>query len=221
MHTKYKSKIDSMPCWGILQETTGCDVDSLKEALAIYASLIHEWNTFAGLTSPRAVETELEGHIADSLSLAPAIASRLEGDKVLLDVGSGGGFPAIPLKMALPALHVVLMERSERKVGFLLKAKSILGLTNITVIQGEFPKNAPPETPAFITARAVEKHRKVSDGIAERIRRGSLFLCQSDSLLNDLGAMFHVEHVSDEWAEHGLRRGSLHLVSAPKPAQAE
>jgi 16S rRNA (guanine527-N7)-methyltransferase len=71
-------------------------------------------------------------HVADSLSLLPILAS-LEA-KDVLDVGSGGGLPAIPLAIAMPEVRFTLLEATGKKVRFLEAVAAALGLANVTVV---------------------------------------------------------------------------------------
>lgn len=186
---------------------------SALESLDAFVSLITQWNQIASLVSQKDVERLVENHIVDSLSLVSAMASKRLGDAALLDIGSGAGFPAVPLKLALPDLHVVLVERSERKVGFLRKVVGDLGLSNVTIFHGEFPRIPLDVQANAITARAVEKPKKLVRDILRAMPVGSVFLCQSSEPLTLNQGLFHVEHIDDEWRKRGLRRGELSLIT--------
>jgi 16S rRNA (guanine527-N7)-methyltransferase len=72
-------------------------------------------------------------HILDSLSLAPSLAARPELTRIL-DVGSGGGLPALPLAIALPERQFTLLEATGKKARFLSETARALGLENVSVI---------------------------------------------------------------------------------------
>ena len=154
----------------------------------------------------------LGAHVADSLSLVPYMPER----GLLLDIGSGGGFPAIPLKIVRPGLDVVLVERSSKKVGFLRKVIGALGLKGVKLVEGEFPVCCRDLRPDVVTARAVERGNKVLRQIAKFLPERARFLCQSGDPEGKLGEMFHVEHVEDGWSWQGLRRGELYIVTRKK-----
>lgn len=184
----------------------------MEEQLAAYLGLIREWNYFAGLVAPKDIPCLISEHLVDAVSLAPWIVAHFRQGCVLLDIGSGGGFPAIPLKVLLPGLALVMVERSAKKVGFLRKVIGALQLGGVSLRHGSFPETVADVQPDIITARAVEKSAKLNRAIASLVGRGAVYLCQSRvSAMSGLQE-FHVERVDDMWTTLGLRRGSLHLV---------
>ncbi|HIJ73104.1 MAG TPA: hypothetical protein HPP83_03280 [Candidatus Hydrogenedentes bacterium] len=185
--------------------------------IAQHAKLVREWNAFASLVSENDLTVIEDTHVVDSLSLAPWVIGAGGRGAALLDIGSGGGFPALPLKIALPELRVTLVERSERKVGFLLSAAGAMGLDGVTVVHGNFPEGVSGLSPDAVTARAVEKPDKVGKAILAFLPGGSTFLCQSGAALKNLPPMFHVERIHDAWSRAGLRRGELFVVQRLDP----
>lgn len=205
----------------------GIEVPEDSEArLAEHVRLVREWNRAVSLVS-RADLLELEPrHVVDSLSLAPVLAGRGLSGGILLDIGSGAGFPAIPLAVVLPELRVVLVERSERKVGFLRKVVGALGLERVRIYCGQFPKAVADVRPDAITARAVEQPGVVVESVGVFVERGAVFLCQAGDPREIAPGMFHVEHSADrfhvehwvdEWTRENLRRGQLYIVSPAPP----
>ncbi len=211
--------------WGEVQEGR----------LARYLDEIREWNAYASLVSCGDLE-RLEMHVVDSLSLGPVIGKL--GGGTVLDVGSGSGFPAIPLAILFsgagetpsPAgtpprndkeggggelvrpVRFVLVERSEKKAAFLKQVTGVLGLDRMEVVLGEFPGVVKGRKVDIVTARAVERPEKVIKGIVSFVQGGANYLCQSGDPSGWLRGMFHVEPIVDAWSEAGFRRGSLHLV---------
>jgi len=189
-----------------------------QDRLDRFVDLLQEWNAFAGLVAPGDLAHLEAAHIADSLSLAPVIKS-LAGDRArVLDIGSGGGFPAIPLKLALPGLAVTLVERNGKKVGFLRQALGTLHLEDVTILHGDFPAilRHYPVSPQVITARAVERPPRLIRALAEFLPVEATFLCQFGDPQPHLRAeLFHVEQFEDDWSRAGLRRGTLHLLRHP------
>lgn len=86
------------------------------------------WNARINLTSLDATEEVAELHLLDSLAVAPEIP----GGSRVLDVGTGGGFPGVPLAIARPDLRVELVDRTEKKVIFLRSTLARLGISNAT-----------------------------------------------------------------------------------------
>jgi 16S rRNA (guanine527-N7)-methyltransferase len=85
------------------------------------------------ITDPSEIETR---HFLDSLSAAVPLLDRLRGGEPLrlVDVGSGGGMPGLPLKIAFPALQVTLIESVHKKADFLRETVAQLGLTDVEVV---------------------------------------------------------------------------------------
>ena len=183
------------------------------EQLTQYGFLLRTWSTFTSLVSSGNLADLENLHVVDSLSLVDVVRANAAPGETILDIGSGGGFPAIPLAVALPDRKFVLMERSAKKVSFLRKVMGALGLGHVSLIHGSFPDDVPEAPPVVITARAVERSDAVLADIADILPEGCVFLCQSGDPTAKLDPeMFHVEHFEDEWARRGDRRGSLDLV---------
>lgn len=174
--------------------------------------LIREWNPVVSIVSQGDAEMLVERHLVDSLSLVKLTSDLTVRTGVLLDIGTGGGFPAIPIKVMLPDLQVILVERSIKRIGFLRKVVAALRLEGITIVEGVFPAAVVRVTPDVITARAVEEPDRILKGVVPFVEAGAVFLCQSGDPRGKLPARFHVEPVEDAWSRTGLRRGSLYLV---------
>jgi 16S rRNA (guanine(527)-N(7))-methyltransferase RsmG len=188
----------------------------IQGALNRYAALIREWNPRASLVSSGDIEEIERRHFPDALSLARFVIHACRGQELLLDIGSGAGLPAIPLKLLFPRMPVVLVERSERKVAFLKKVVAHLGLKEIRIVCTSFPEGMAGYSPRVITARAVERPGSVVRRILEFMPKGTTYLCQSAVPL-DPPEGFHVERVSDAWTRAALRRGSLRVVRREAP----
>lgn len=88
------------------------------------------WNRRVNLTAITDREEALEKHLVDSLTLCPLLVDAGR----FLDLGSGGGFPAIPLKIALPALAVVSVDAVQKKIAFQRHAVRHLGLSGFEAL---------------------------------------------------------------------------------------
>jgi 16S rRNA (guanine527-N7)-methyltransferase len=177
-----------------------------------YCDLIRAFNPVCGLVSSGDVDRLEERHIVDSLSLAPVLWRRGLAEGRLLDVGSGGGFPAIPLKLVLPGLDLTMVERSTKRLGFLRKVIGSLGLQGVRAVMGSFPGDIGEGPWDAVTARAVDKPKIILKGVEAILSGGGVFLCQFGEPDLEDSDMFHVEHIEDEWTRQGLRRGSLHII---------
>lgn len=177
-----------------------------------YTNLIREWNERVSLVSKGDLEKLRENHVIDSLSLALHVMEACGESGLLLDIGGGAGFPAIPLKILLPELPVCMVERSQKKSNFLRLVVNELALDDVEIRFGEFPHEADNIHPAAITARAVERAEKVRKAVYRYMPSGCTFLCQSSDPSGEVSRSFHVKAVVDEWKVRGLRRGNLWLV---------
>ncbi len=97
-----------------------------------YAQLLLEWNRIINLTGARTPE-QVEALIADAAVLVEA---SWIGITSVIDIGSGGGLPAIPLAVAMPQVEFTLLEANDRKCAFLEHVAAALNLTNVVVAAG-------------------------------------------------------------------------------------
>ncbi len=103
-----------------------------RDSLAAYVALLAKWNRTYNLTAIREPERMVTHHVLDSLAVLPQLPSR-EGLRVL-DVGSGGGVPGIPLAIAQPGWSIVLLDGNHKKGAFLQQAVIELGLRNAQAV---------------------------------------------------------------------------------------
>ncbi len=125
----------------------------LTAGIKTYIELLLKWNRSVSLTSVTKVGEILRFHFGESLFPLPMLP--VEKSR-LADVGSGAGFPGIPLAMARPALDVKLIEPSAKKFAFLNEVIRHLCLDNVTAVRGR-TSDLPPSIGGFdvVTARAV------------------------------------------------------------------
>jgi 16S rRNA (guanine527-N7)-methyltransferase len=105
------------------------DLERLGRYLALLLEANRSFNLTA-VTDPRQVWTR---HILDSLTLLPLLAELPDGSAVI-DVGSGGGLPGVPLAVTLPKVAFTLLEATGKKAEFLRRAAGELGLANVAVV---------------------------------------------------------------------------------------
>ncbi len=108
--------------------------ESLRDKLIRYAGLIREWNQRVNLVSRQDENRILSRHVLDSLCLLQAI--EFKSGECILDLGSGAGFPGIPVALARPDLTMLLLESKRKKVIFLQKAVAELSLLHCKAILG-------------------------------------------------------------------------------------
>jgi len=100
-----------------------------RSKLLQYLALLEKWNQVYNLTAIRGREKMVSGHLLDCLAVIPY----LTGTR-LLDIGSGAGFPGIPVAVARPDIQVVLLDSNHKKAAFLRQAVAELQLKNATVV---------------------------------------------------------------------------------------
>ena len=140
-----------------------------------YYGLLVEWNSFMNLTAITEEEDVLAKHFADSLLYVP------EKDAcTLLDVGSGAGFPGIPLKIAHPELSVTLLDSLGKRVKFLNEVINRLGLKDISAIHGraeDLARDAAQrEHYDIVCSRAVAHMRVLSEYCLPFVKTGGVFV---------------------------------------------
>lgn len=102
--------------------------EAVQWQLLAFRDLLLKWNKTYNLTALRDPDQAISHHLLDSLAILPHV-----GDGPLLDVGSGGGLPGIPLAIARPDLAVCMVDTVQKKTTFLQQAVIELGLKNVTV----------------------------------------------------------------------------------------
>jgi 16S rRNA (guanine527-N7)-methyltransferase len=120
-----------------------------RARLLEYLALLQKWNRTYNLTAVREVPRMVSHHLLDSLAIAPHVDT-----DALLDVGSGAGLPGIPLALALPKVHVTLIEASHKKAAFLQQAKSEMKLDNVDVVCERVEAWRPGGTFGMVISRA-------------------------------------------------------------------
>ena len=182
-----------------------------------YCALIQEWNKYSKLVSAKDAQESLPEHCADSISLVPIINSLLQEQTMeYWDLGTGGGFPAIPICMLLPDLPTRLIERNTKKCTFLHKACNRLDLNQVSIDNTSFTAMPKHPMPRIFTSRAIEKPELVLPEILASLSSEDVYLCQSESIHSISPAeqeRFHVEPIDDEFSKSGLRRNKLYRIT--------
>lgn len=129
-----------------LEELNIILTDSQIEQFLIYYEMLAEKNKVMNLTAITEFDEVMKKHFIDSLSLVKACnLSENESDISLIDIGTGAGFPGIPLKIAFPDLKITLLDSLNKRVDFLKEVTSALNLYDIDVIHGRAEDYAKPD----------------------------------------------------------------------------
>src|SRR5262245_29290503 len=153
---------------------------SVAEQLETYLRLLARWNAKVNLTSLPLDEPTDETF--DRLFIEPLSAARTVDDLPTswFDVGSGGGSPAIPLKLMRPALGLTLVESKARKAAFLREVVRELALTDSLVETGRFEevaaRPAAESAAGLVTLRAVRPDAKLMNSVARVLQPGGRLL---------------------------------------------
>jgi 16S rRNA (guanine527-N7)-methyltransferase len=151
----------------------------LADQLWVYFQLLAKWNSKINLTGLDLAEPTPEG--LDRLLIEPLMAASFgDGAASLIDIGSGGGSPALPLALALPGVRLVMVEVKTRKSVFLREAARELGLANATVATArhEALLTDPSLHEAFdlLSVRAVRVEARVFSQLQTFVRPGGHLL---------------------------------------------
>jgi 16S rRNA (guanine527-N7)-methyltransferase len=145
----------------------------------LYAKELIAWNDKINLTTITDPADIMTKHFIDSLSL---ISTLTDKHKTLLDIGSGAGFPGIPIKIARPDLTVTLVESVGKKVAFLEHAIKILKLKNIEAVLARAEELGHEENYRekydVVTARAVANLASLSEYALPFLKIGGMFIAQ-------------------------------------------
>ncbi len=110
-----------------------------------YIDLIQLWNSKFNLTAIRSTPLIVRHHFIDSLAIAPFT----NPDKRLMDIGSGAGFPGIPLKIIFPDKEITLVDSQRKKINFLREVVRFLDLKCIEVVQARVEELSPSQNGLF------------------------------------------------------------------------
>ena len=156
-----------------------CYENRVYEDLERYMKLLDEKNRVMDLTNVPDEEIPMR-HFADSLIVAPQ-GFITAGARTLADVGTGAGFPGLPLAIMFPEMRVTLIDAQEKRCAFLREVKEALKLDNVTVlhIRAEDAGRSRELRGQFdiCTARAVAPLNVLAEYLLPMVRKGGSALC--------------------------------------------
>lgn len=144
--------------------------DSQATQLLDYIQLFHKWNKTYNLSAIRDIESQVDRHLLDSLSVVPYI----EADH-MIDVGTGGGLPGIPLAIMFPQKNFTLLDSAGKKTRFLFQVKTQLKLDNVQVENRRVESFHPERLFDAVISRAFASLKDMTDGCQHLLADGGVF----------------------------------------------
>ena len=170
---------------------------------------LERWNRKVNLTAIREREQMQVLHIADSLAARPL----LEGRRIL-DVGTGPGFPGLPLAIVEPEREFTLLDTNNKKIRFVEHVVALLGLDNVIAVKARAEDYAPGQRFDTVIARALASLPKLVDIAGHHVGEGGVFVALKGRYpaeeLQEIPAPWSHEVI--ELDVPGLEKGSRHAV---------
>jgi 16S rRNA (guanine527-N7)-methyltransferase len=180
---------------------------SQRASYIAFGEAFREWNSRLNLISRKDMDAFYERHVLHSLAIARVI--RFEPGSRILDIGTGGGFPGIPLAIAFPHCHFVLMDSIAKKIAAVESIVSALHLSNTTALCGRAENHR--EKYDFIVSRAVTAmpdflpwtKEKFLPNNRNKLANGILYLKGGDlsDELESIGRPYAIYSISDYFKE--------------------
>ncbi len=152
-----------------------------------YYELLVEWNQVMNLTSITDFEEVCKKHFTDSLSLVKAY--KINASISVIDVGTGAGFPGIPLKIAFPDIEIILLDSLHKRVDFLKTVIDNLGLKKIEALHGRAEDYAKEknfrEQFDLCVSRAVSNLSTLSEYCIPYVKIGGHFISYKSEKLSE------------------------------------
>jgi 16S rRNA (guanine527-N7)-methyltransferase len=166
----------------------------LREPLLAFLRLLEKWNRAYNLTSIREPEKMVTHHLLDALAVRPF----LRGARVV-DVGTGGGIPGIPLALASPEREFLLLDGNAKKTRFVTQAATELGLANVAVERARSEDYRPTRPFDTVISRAFASLAQMLELTQHLCAPDGLFLAMKGTYptdeLREVKAPFRVEGV--------------------------
>ena len=149
------------------------DIDNVSaEKFAVYMELLREWNEKINLTAITDEEGILVKHFFDSCSISEFV----DNNSKIIDVGTGAGFPGLPLKIVNDTLNLTLVDSLNKRIKFLNEVKNKLGLKNVETLHGRAEDvgidNKYREKYDFAVSRAVAELRILVEYLLPLVKVG-------------------------------------------------
>lgn len=195
---------------GKFPETT----ESQMEQFAAMDALYRDWNSKINVVSRKDIDELYRHHVLHSLGIAaylrqnmPDVYERLRGEGPysiseplkVLDLGTGGGFPGIPLAVMFPNAEFTLCDSIGKKIIVATEVSKGLGLKNVTTVNAR--AESLPQTFDYVVSRAVTSLDNFMPWVKGKYSEGILYLKGGDL----------AEEISTAMSKHKMRKGSVHI----------
>lgn len=150
--------------------------DRQLEQFEIYFKFLVEYNNYVNLTAITEEEDVYIKHFYDSVLVGQLLD--LSSVNSICDVGSGAGFPSIPLKIVYPNLHVTIVDGLDKRITFLKQLVEKLGLDGVNLVHGRAEDYAKDHRESFdvVTARAVARANILNELCIPLVKVGGYFI---------------------------------------------
>jgi 16S rRNA (guanine527-N7)-methyltransferase len=135
-----------------------------------YLELLLKWNSKMNLTAVRDPEEIVARHFGESLFAAQKLFPAGDSNQSAIDVGSGAGFPGLPIKLWAPSIRMTLVESNQRKATFLREVIRALKLESLSVVTERAERIS--ERADLVTLRAVEQFERVLPTASSLVKPG-------------------------------------------------
>ena len=170
---------------------------------------LERWNQKVNLTAIRDRDEMVTAHIDDSLAAQPLLRG-----KRILDVGTGAGFPGLPLAIVEPRREFHLIDSNNKKIMFVQHIAGLLGLENVTAVKARSEDYAPGYRFDTVIARALAALPRLVEIAGHHVREDGVFVALKGRYpteeIKELEAPW--SHAVTELYVPGLERGSRHAV---------
>lgn len=165
---------------GILVQGASEMAVALSEAqitnLLSYIREFDKWNKAYNLSAIRDIRQMVARHLLDSLSVVPYFLTSKHATQHVIDVGTGGGLPGIPLAIMFPEKKFTLLDSAGKKTRFLFHVKTLLKLENVNVENRRVEEFQPKQKFNVVISRAFASLQDMTDGCTHLLENDGVFL---------------------------------------------